>query len=366
MRGYVFAGIAGVLVLGLAGLAAPTLAEADLTVTLAADGSVEREDPGGLVVNESHDLGSRYAWTLNRTAERHVVEVHAEDGLGLERPRQLVPLLNGSHFVETDGANVTGDRAPSLAYNLTRGEAGFTYRLGLPGPGPANLTLEVDRQPPKVDVGEYRKLTQIGFTLNTSTDEPALARLTVTPVEGGEGVPFPIHQPDVRHRFPVQGLDANTTYRVELRYEDWSGNVARVQAPDVRTPPEPEVPEPVVTAMRPVPNGTVTGGLVVVEATVESSSSTVPRGNVRVFFDKQEVEHGDLEFEGSTVRLVREDVREGPHSVSVEAENAAGGLGVARWSFEVEPSAGQQASLGIPAVLSSLVASALAFAARRR
>lgn len=366
MRSHVLAWVAVAVVVGLAGLAAPAVAEADLTLRIGADDSVEREDPGGLVVDADHEPGARYTWTLNRTGERHVVEVHVEDGFGVERPRQLVPLLDGSHFVETDGANVTGDRAPSLAYNLTRDEAGFTYRLGLPGPGPANLTLEVDRQPPSVEVGDYRKVTQVSFTLNTSTDEPAIAELTVTPVEGGDGVPFPIHEPSVEQRFPVQGLDANTTYRVDLRFEDWSGNVARVQAPAVTTPTEPDVPEPVVTPLSPSPNATVRAGTVTVEASVSAEASPVPPGKVRVFFDKQEVDAEAIVVEEGTVRVVRSDVDAGPHSVSVEAENAAGGLGVARWTFTAEAGPGRDAGLGAAPVLAGLLAGAVALAARRR
>lgn len=322
----------------LALLAAPALAgDADLTLSLSPDGAVDREDPRGLVEDANHTPGEAYAWTLNGTDDYHTVEIRVDGTFELDRPRQLVPLLDGKHFIELSGRDVDEVDRPARVFNLTGDASTFTYRLGVPGPGAANLTLHVDTEPPEVEIGEVRELDHVSFDLPTTTSEPALAWLNVTPVEGGDTVPFPTNTPDRRQTFLVQGLDPETTYELELRYEDWSGNVVRPDVFTVTTEPRPEAPTPIVEPVRPTPDATVAPDETLVEATFDGNGSPVSASGVRLFVDKQEVDHDDFTVEDGTLRYrAPAPLDEGPHSVAVEVENQAGGLGVARWSFTVE------------------------------
>lgn len=336
----------------------------DLAITIHEDGSTSLDDPDGLVVNASRGNGSSYAWTLNLTEEYHTAEIRVDGAFEVDRPRQVVPLIDGLHFVHLPDRNVSDVDQPGKVYNIDtddgEGEA-FTYNVGLPGPGTKQLTLSLDMQAPGFSIDAVRDVSHIGFDVETSTDEAAEALLEVTPVDGGDPISFPTPSPARVQRFPVQGLNPNTTYTVTVTFTDWSGNQATSDPFNVTTAPEPNPPRPNVTILSPAPDTTIAAGEpIVVEASWESPSP-VKRPGVRLFFDKQEIDHDRLTFSDDTVTFRPE----GPfqpreYSVSIEVTNQAGGADVARWSFTV---GGPPDAVGVPlgalGVVGALVSGAL-------
>lgn len=338
----------GAVVLGavlLVGAApAATAGEGDLTIRIDAGGNVTLSDPEGLVENASADPPDRYAWTLNLTRgdtasgiENYTTaEVLIEKGFPVDRAAQMVPLLDGEHFVRAGGSNVSDVDRPAKVYNRTEEASAYRYGLGLPGPGLAELVLERDIEAPTLTVESVTNVTDIGFDVKTNTSEPANAELSV--YEDSEQIQsYPTPHPGVFQVFPVQGLDANTTYEIEVTAEDWSGNNATAERQQVTTAPAPNPPEPIVTPISPEPDTTISPNEVVVQASFEPNGSTIADDGIRLFFDKERVDRETFQVEGDTLTYRPEGtLGERTYFVAVEVDNQAGGTGVAQWSFDVQ------------------------------
>ncbi len=331
------------------------------------------EGPTTLAVLESSQAGQAYTWRLQLEKDYTILEIRVDAGFDIERPRQLVPELDDAaqhpsqehlhpHFFQPlTRHDVSEVDSPARVYNLTEDETGFTYRLGIPGPGPAALSLRRDVTPPVFTVGEPSDITHIGFMLETTTDEFAYGSVQVARPDG-EVVPFPTPLPSLQQTYPVQGLQADTDYNVTVVFTDWSGNEATAPTFMVRTAAQPYRPIPEVVAIAPVPESTVAGPNVAIEAQMTSPESPITREGVRLFVDKQEV------FEGFTVEAGRLSILVGPlepglHSVSVEVTNVAGGTGRAAWIFTVEDS---REAPGPAFAVVALGVMAVAVASRRR
>lgn len=278
--------------------------------------------------------GDAYRWTVNVTDEQVVVDLVLHEGFDVDRPRQLVPEVDGEYPGEVRG-DVVDRESPRPLFNLTSDEGTGMYGLSLPGPGELNLTLERDVQPPSVSMGPVEEVTHNGFDVATTTDEYAFGALVLHDVDRGEQ---PTPRLSLEQRFPVIGLDADTAYAFHVRAWDWSGNEATTSMETVTTLPEPTPPVPELTVLSPEPNGTVTSlEDIVVEVRFISEDSPVREGGVSVFFDKAPVPASDVQFEDDRVLFHVEDALDPrSYSVSVEVTNQAGGTAVEQWSFEVE------------------------------
>lgn len=355
MRGKIYASI--VLVLAVTALAAPVHAAEDVLGVDVYPDRAPTTNASERVVLEGYEPGERYNWTVTVADEYDVLDLTVHDGFDVDRARQLVPLLDGEHFVELHTVNVTEVDQPAKVFNLTSTEDGWRYRLGLPDPGPKNLTLHRDVTPPTVEMGPVRNVTHYSFDVQTSTSEPALAELVLEKPDGTNRTQ-PTPSPGIWQRFPVQGLEPVSTYRFHVEVWDWSGNRAETGEETVTTAAEPIPPKPTVEVVRPAPNATVPGtDGVVLEATFESPDSPVPADGFAVFFDKREVDHRNVTVDGNTVQYVVE----GPltprmYFASVEVTNEAGGTGIARWSFTVEGTPQADSPLGLEVALIALAA----------
>lgn len=318
------------------------------------------------VALSDHEPGQRYNWTVNVTDDYQVVDLAVHDGFNLTRTRQLVPLVDGGHFVELHQRNVTDVDRPAKVFNLTTEGGNPTYRLGIPGPGERNLTLHRDETPPTVSMGPVRNVTHFSFDVRTDTSEPAMAELVLAKPDGSVREQ-PTPKPGTFQNFPVQGLDADTTYTFHVEVWDWSGNRARTDTAEVTTAPEPNPPEPVVTPVAPEPGATVPAtGSVLVEATFEANGSAIQTDGVRLFFDKEGIERGDFTVEdGKVLYRAVGPFQPREYSVAVEVPNEAGGTGIARWSFTVEGAQQANSPLGLEVALVGLVGLALLRARRR-
>ncbi len=317
--------------------------QTDVGITLRPDGQAEVTTGQPKTSQTQHDVGQAYAWEIEVTDDYDVAEVRIDDAFGVERGKQIVPLLDGDHVIQLKHRDPADVDQPARVYNLTGEDGTWTYRLGLPGPGTVNLSLHKDVTPPRFEMGEITNLTHFSFDLKTQTPEPALAELVIQGPE--RNLSYPTNTPGVWQRFPAQGLDPDTTYSYHVVFEDWSGNQATSQTYELTTLPEPERPEVTVRPVAPTPNSTVPAGQpVVIEAAYESPESPVRGSGIRLFFDKEEIDRSRLTVEGATVRYeVPGPLKERIYSVSVEVPNMAGGVGETRWSFTVGDPAQSQA-----------------------
>lgn len=357
--GWLMATLAGLVMLSIGTAGAQ---EANLTIDIDAEGEASVEDAEGWIVAEDHEPPERYAWELSLDGDYQRANVTVADGFGVDRPRQLVPLFDDKHFVEVDDP-ASVDRAAQV-YNLSQSTGSWSYALGLLGPAEANVTLERDEVAPGIEIADVGNVTEIGFDVTTDTDEAAEADLFV--IEDGEVIQtYPTPRPGPWQHFPVQGLDANTSYEVYIEAEDWSGNTNRTETIEMRTGQEPNPPKPLVEPVRPEPNETVTRDSVVVEASFTEEGWPTVREDVKVFFDKERVDNTELEITEGTIAY-RPDGSLEPRTyfVSVEVPNTAGGTGIARWSFDVQPDAARSAPG--PVALISIVLAAGLLAVRRR
>ncbi len=312
------------------------------------------------VTVDGYELGERYNWTVDVQDEYTVLEMRVHSGFDVDRARQLVPWIDGGHFVELSQRDVSDVDRPTAVFNLTSEEHGWTYELGLPGPGPVTLSLVRDVTPPTVTLHPVRNVTHFSFDAKTSSPEPAMATLVLERPDGTQREQ-PTPHPGTPQRFPVQGLEADTTYSFFVRVEDWSGNQATTRTVNVTTAPAPDPPEPTVEAVRPAPNSTVTRTTgIVLEASIVSEASPVALDGIQVFFDKERVERANLTIEPDRVLYtVPGPLEPRPYSVSVEVPNEAGGTGVARWSFTVQDETPRGSpTVGVGAFVAALVATA--------
>jgi hypothetical protein len=360
--------VLAVVVLGLAGLGTAAASEGDVTIAIAEDGNTSVTDPDGLVTGEDQDAPDRYAWALNLTEEYHVAHVEIDRGFPIEEGRQLVPLVDGDHFIQTPSVTDV-DRAADV-FRLNEIDDGWRYDLGLNGTGEdgareAELTLTRDLTSPTIEIVSVGNRTDIGFDVTTNTSEIARTELFVRSTEGEIIQTYPA-RPGPWQQFPVQGLDANTTYEVVVDAADWSGNNATSETITVTTAESTEPPEPLVEAVTPAPNGTVPANSVLIEASYDERGWPIVEEDVRLFFDKERVDRSDFEVGDGTITYRPEgtlDPRK--YSVSIEVPNTAGGTGIARWTFHAE-SQTANASPGPLGLASIALATGLWVAIRRR
>lgn len=325
----------------------------DILLVLTDDGAPSSDSPEQTVLTEHVD-GDRTVWRLDLDLNYTIVELRVEQAFNVSDVRQVVPEYNDSaqHPVaphthphafqvlpHADPADVAMagpepgvKRTPVV--NITGDAGSFVYRMGLPGPGEADLVVRRDDTPPGFAVGPVTDITHFSFQVATDTDEPAIA--TVYRQRAEELAPVPLATPtyDLRHIFPVQGMRADSAYTVWFTFEDWAGNVARSENMTVRTLPKPDVPAPRFTDLTPAPDSTVHGPNVDVSARMLVNGSLVAHDDVRLFIDKKEL-HNGFSVSSGVVKATVGPLEPGLHTVSVEARTLAGGDGVARWSFVV-------------------------------
>lgn len=256
--------------------------------------------------------------------------------------RVLAP-AGGTHTFTMEGFDAEVGDGLEVEVPSAQGEYEFrcrihesmTGRLVVTETPNATLRLQRDVTPPAIAPGPVTDRTTISFLQEVRTDELSLVDLQRREV-GTEGwVQNPTQVFHTLHRFPVQGLDADTEYEARLVARDWSGNEATSATYKVRTLPPPVVPIPDVVPISPLPNSTVGRAGIVVRASVDSPGSPVTLGDVRVFFDLQEVTP-EARIEDGVLTYYAPAVAPGTYRVRVEATNALGGTGVEEWRFTVE------------------------------
>lgn len=342
--------------------AAAAAGETDVAIEIDQAGQATVTDGQTQTTQTQAAPGEAYAWELKITDDYDIAEIRIEDAFDVDRGKQIVPLLDGKHFVELRTRDPADVDRPAKVFNLTGANGTWIYRLGLPGPGTVNLSLHQDVTPPRFEMGEVTNLTHYSFDLKTRTPEPALAELSIQGPE--RNLSYPTNAPGIWQRFPAQGLDPDTTYTYHVRFWDWSGNEATSETYELTTDPEPERPPVTVRAIAPLPNTTVPGGPgVVVKAEFESPESPVRTDQIRLFFDKEEIDRSAFSVDGTTVVYeVPEPLEPRTYFVSLEVPNLGGGVGEARWAFTVGEGSQSQAPgiAGVGTVVASLLAVAIA------
>jgi len=226
---------------------------------------------------------------------------------------------------------------PARILNVTEGADGTVrYRLGLPGPGRALLSLVRDVEAPSYEIDPPTNVTHRSFLLVTRTSEFAFAEVQVRAQASRDWVRHPTTVPALEQTFPVQGLRPDTDYVYRVRFWDWSDNAVTAPERALRTSSAPDVPVPHVFFVFPDANSTVPADAVTVRVMWESPGSPVAPHGVRLFFDKREVHDGFSVVAGTLAYRPPGPLDERSYSVSAEITNEAGGKAVARWSFDVE------------------------------
>lgn len=365
---------APVLLLMLSLVATPLAAAAngpDFVVELRPGQAPSYQGPQGLARLAESQEGQRYAWNLTLTQDYTVGEFRVRGGLfDVDRVQQVVPTLEDvpdNHyplFERFPDDELWTAEGPAQVYRYNGTPQDFVLRLGFVGPGNQTLVLRRDVAPPTFTLGPVTNVTHLSFFQETRTDEMAIANLRIRPQGGGEAdwVENPTPSYHVLQRFPIQGLDPESDYEARVVFTDWAGNRVESEPYRVRTAPKPVVPIPTVTPLEPAPNATLPNGTVVIRASVASEVS-LQGGDIRFFLDKREVRDG-LRFDGQVFTYQPPAPLEpGLHSAAVEVTNAAGGRGVARWTFEVAGAEREAPGPGLPLLA---VALALGLAAARR
>ena len=341
----------------------------DFTVTIADGGAPAYDGPFGWLHLVESVPGERYVWNVTLPLEYTVGEFRVR-GLDVERPRQLVPTLvaPGSEyplFEPYPDERVWEAEAAVRLFHAGGTGSDVILRLGIPR-GNGTLTLQRDVTPPTYTLGPLENLTHRDFYQETRTGELALGDLQVREKGAQEWVQNPTTLYHFRQRFPVQGLDPATEYEARVVFTDWAGNVATTPTYGFRTREAPVVPRPVVTILEPAANATLPNGTVVIRARIEANESPIQGGDIRFFLDKREVRESLVFEDGVFSYAPPSPLAPGPHSVSIEATNAAGGTGVARWSFAVEDPDAATARTPAPGPLALLALAGMAALALRR
>lgn len=334
------------LMLSLAALplAAAQAPAPDVVVTLRPGDARVADGEAAIVTATAENV----SLTLHLTKPWTIVEVRHDGYFDVERARQVVPMLWVPHedfplFSDIPRAVHDIDGVPRYGlYNLTFDGATAILHLGLPGPregGPnasfdALLSLTRDVTPPRITPGPVTDIEWRGFYQEARTDELTLMDLAVCCDARGEPIHNPTQVYHVLHKFPIQGLDAEKRYDLDLSAEDWAQNVAHAPAYAVTTPARPIVPKPLVTPLTPAPDARVAeGDRVVISARIESPNVSLAENGIRFFLDKKPVNE-NLRYENGTFTYVAR-LDAGIHSANVEAVNAEGGMGYASWTFRV-------------------------------
>lgn len=321
---------------------------ADVHIAIVPGKAPTDDAPAGWLALAGWTGGAAYRWNLS-LPDRVVAEVRVDTAaVDVDRVRQIVPTLDDAPqhppgeghlhphlYNEVAGPIAQAAAAPPRAYNGTLDAANGTWvlRLTWPGPGNASFALTRDVDPPNVTADAPANVTHVAFDLVTRTDEPALGTLSVAAVDVDHDQTYPTHQAAFRQTFPVQGLRADTLYRLEGTFIDWAGNARTIDLGSVRTAPEPDLPGPVVEPLEPAPDATLDEPVALIRA--RAGNATLPAAGVRLFVDKAEV-HGGFAFDGSTVtHRPAEPLGPGLHVVRVQATSQAGGVGAAQWRFTV-------------------------------
>ncbi len=342
--------------LALAGLA--SAGQADASIRVGPDGDPASDEAWVELVD--HEPGTAYAWRLDVPQETVLVDVEIEDTSRVDRARQWVPQVDGSHFVEED--ELAREDATPPAFNLSTRDDAFLYTLAVPGPGEANLTLERDTSPPNVTLDPVRNVTHYGFTVTTHTGDPARGEIVLEDEDGEVVRTHTTPSPGVFQRFPVIGLDAETTYAFHVRVWDWSDNEATTETQQATTLEEPNPPGPTIEEVSPPPGATVNASEeIVVEVAYSASGSPVNPSGINLFFDKEPVHASQMEIHPDRLRYTVP----APHeprtvSISVEVPTQAGGTSTERWSIHVEEDDPAQAPLPGALVAGAIVLGALA------
>lgn len=358
-------------------LAQPTR-QIDIVVTLAPGKAPTVTPETGILTFVNETPGERVQFRLTSPRDQVSIEVRVEGGFQVERPQQLVPHLvldageatcidvrakgacDDTLFVPFPDERIWEYDSPARVYSLNGTSDGWVLRLGVPGPANATLALVRDITPPKLTVAAPTNLTHLSFFAESLTDELAIVDLQVRKVGATEWVLNPTPDPNVRQRFPIQGLSPATTYEYRYVATDWAGNEATSPTYTITTLAQPVVERPTVSPLAPLPNATLSpGDAVVVRARVEGVSPVHASG-LRFFYDKQAITEG-LVFEGRDFSWSPPKApAAGHHSIALEATNEAGGTGSARWTFDVGGNATPALAPGIVVVLALALALAMA------
>jgi len=350
--GHAWAWAIGGALLAMVGVALAAAGETNASIQIGADGEVASTDPAEHLTLADHTSGEHYNWTVG-ASERTRLDVHLAEDLAITRGEQMVPWADGRHLVEASANDL--DEATGSAFNVSATEEGWTYEIELAA-AVEIFELERDVTPPGIEIVSVGNRTHVAFDATTNTSENALATLVVNgPSEDVQRLSTP--RPGPWQHFPVQGLNANTTYRFFVNATDWSGNRATSETVEVSTTQAPNPPEPTVRPVRPEPNATVRPDEVVVEASFVSQDSPANEVEVRLFFDKEPVDRRELTVRNGTVAHDPGRLAERTYFVTVEVPNEAGGVGIARWSFDVDDP--RTAPMPVAAGLLALLAAGL-------
>lgn len=356
--------------IALATLALPAVANAqsapdiDGHIRLAPTGAPSVDAPGRFIRFNDSTPGKVWLFDLQLAREYTTIEVRAT-GFQAEAPTQIVPSLllpedEYPLFHDFPNERVWEVDAPANVFHASRDNGSILLRLGVTGPRNVTLALTFDTTPPVYRIGERQNMTHIGYYQESTTEELALANLQVRRQGAEAWVDNPTPVFHFLQRFPVQGLDAETTYETRFTFTDRAGNSVTSPIETFTTPPAPDLPRPTIEILSPAPNSTMPAGTVTIRARIVSNDSHVSIEGVRVFFDKRETRDFSLEA-GEILFTPDSMLQPGKHSVSIEATNEAGGRSDARWTFEVAGENG--APLGL---LAPLAAIAIAVFVRRR
>jgi hypothetical protein len=259
----------------------------------------------------------------------------------VERPRQVVPMLEGLLFTEMghqDGVDEAVN--PYRVLNITgTGDGGFVYRVSFPASSDGSeFTLTRDVTPPAFQLGAIEDITHNSFYVETTTDEPALGVLWIerADVEEPRTVEHRTSSPSLIQKFPIRGLFPDTPYRFHVEFHDWAGNTAVSDWVEFTTAPRLIGESPVIHGVFPEPNATLAGPVDAIEASFDPVGGAFADGGVRLFVNLQEVT-SETQLSSGGLRYAPEGGLEpGMHVVRLELLNTANATAELRWTFTVE------------------------------
>lgn len=359
----------------LATVAGPVHAQDDIdaTITLRSDAPPTCECPLGAFTNTEWDPDGRATWRIDLSRAYTVVDVEMPAGFfDTERAEQVVPLLyepgrDYPLFGYFPRADIWNTQSHVRLFHYIETDDHVTLRLGIPGPTTANLSIERDVTPPTFTLGKTYGVTHFGFHQNTTTDEPAIGNLEWRRSgSNDEWVQNPTPEYHVKQKFPIQGMDPDTTYEVRATFTDWAGNSITSDPYQVRTKPAATGADVIVTPLSPTKGATVNATDVTIRAHLVAPDARIAEDDVRLFFDLEEIPFG-FTFDGANLTYdVPWQLEPGTHVVGVEAISLAHGTGHARWTFQVAGATDETETAPAPAALALLALVAMLSVALRR